>query len=581
MKFTAAINFFLSTTMMMSSTNAAAPEVDATGKVWTFASSGIHVFTADGSRETLHRHQNEVCQATPTSDDPGILTTDCRYVNGVDDGEQYVWVSNSRLDNDRPEHHRYYMDVYDRNDAKLVASIPTCSIVRNVQYAKHRREIWNNCWINSGMEIPSEGQIDVFSTTALGADHKMVVLGEIAHEHGDVFIDEALPLVAFGFSTSGGTLFEIEPNSKEVTKEIEIPGSTAGGEYAFSKVNKHLFIRNYNDCSCGVNKDTGVACELSREQGYKGLKNVTVTTGPNADLSRQQDGFSGKFCRGSKADTNGVWEYEPSTRQFLKKHTVPGAYGAKPFNSPDGSLILLAAGDGSNNVAVLRPGKQGEASKMVGTIELSFGNTAGKHDASDIDFVQHKDKLFAIFSSVLHNHVTIADLTGFYEPCLASTCGNLWVTTENTVDILLHEGDESSAKWDPRGINVRRIRVIPNSKYFWVDAPELDKVYVVEMNFQNIRKSEIVTEISDMNSKDIVYVPPPSEARSTVARSAMASVNTSKNLGIYSSVLSSLAIIMAIALLIKGKSTGPARIQNAKKFEKDPEDPSIDLPSAL
>merc|ERR1712176_1584889 len=128
---------------------------------------------------------------------------------------------------------------------------------------------------------------------------------------------------------------------------------------------------------------------------------------------------------------------------------------------------------------------------------------------------------------------------------------------------------------DPRGINVRRIRVIPNSKYFWVDAPELDKVYVVEMNFQNIRKSEIVTEISDMNSKDIVYVPPPAE------RSAMASVNTSKNLGISSSILSSLAIIMAIALLIKGKSTGPARIQNAKKFEKDPEDPSIDLPSAL
>ena len=84
MKFTTAINFFLSTTMMMSSANAAAAKVDATGKVWAFASSGIHVFTADGSRETLHRHQDEVCQATPTSDDPGILTTDCRYVNGVD-----------------------------------------------------------------------------------------------------------------------------------------------------------------------------------------------------------------------------------------------------------------------------------------------------------------------------------------------------------------------------------------------------------------------------------------------------------------------------------------------------------------
>merc|ERR1712003_199548 len=463
--------------------------------------------------------------------------------------------------------------------AELVASVPTCSIVRQVKYAPHRREIWNNCWINSGMEIPSEGQIDVISTSSFGVDHDMVVLGEIAHEHGDVFIDEALPLMAFGFSTSGGTLFEIEPNTKEVVAEVDIPGSTAGGEYAFSKINKHLFVRNYNDCSCGVDKDTGVACELSRDQGYKGLKNVTVTTGPNMDLNRQQDGFSGKFCRGSKADTEGVWEYEPSTRQFLAKHKVPGAYGAKPFNTPDGDLILLAAGDGSNTVSVLKPRQMGQASSMVGTIKLSFGNTEGKHDASDIDFVKHGNKLFAIFSSTLHNHVMVADLTPFY-----SATPSQPITIDNTVDILLHEGDESSAKWDPRGINVRRIRVIPNSKYFWVDAPELDKVYVVEMNFQNIRKSEIVTEISDMNSKDIVYVPPPNEARSTVARSAMASVNTSKNLGIYSSVLSSLAIIMAIALLIKGKSTGPACIQNAKKFEKDPEDPSdtedpsIDLP---
>lgn len=571
MKFTLAINLFLSTMMMSTKSAAAAAEVDATGKVWAFASSGIHVFTADGTRETLHRHQDEVCQATPTSDDPGIHSTDCRYVQGVDDGEQYVWVSNSRLDNNRPEHHRYYMDVYDRNNANLVASIPTCSVVRNVQYAKHRREIWNNCWINSGMEISSEGQIDVFSTSALGADHDMVVLGEIDHEHGDVFIDEAFPLMAFGFSTSGGTLFEIEPNTKEVVAEVDIPGSTAGGEYAFSRVNKHLFVRNYNDCSCGVDKDTGVGCELSGAQGYKGLKNVTVTTGPNMDLSNQQDGFSGKFCRGSKADTEGVWEYEPSTRQFLAKHVVPGAYGAKPFNTPDGELILLAAGDGSNTVTVLKPRQNGQTSSMIGTITLSFGNIEGKHDASDVDFINHKNKLFAIFSSTLHNHIMVADLTPFYTATPSEP-----ITIDNTVDVVLHEGDDSSAKWDPRGINVRRIRVIPNSKYFWVDAPELDTVYVVEMNFSNLRKTKIVSEIVDLDSKDIVYVP------SSIESQAMASsMNTSKGLGIFSCVLSSLAIVMTIALLIKGKSE-PVRIWNAKasdRKEVDPENPSTDLPS--
>merc|ERR1712176_1676123 len=347
-----------------------------------------------------------------------------------------------------------------------------------------------------------------------------------------------LPLMAFGFSTSGGTLFEIEPNTKEVVAEVDIPGSTAGGEYAFSKINKHLFVRNYNDCSCGVDKDTGVACELSRDQSYKGLKNVTVTTGPNMDLNRQQDGFSGKFCRGSKADTEGVWEYEPSTRQFLAKHKVPGAYGAKPFNTPDGDLILLASGDGSNTVSVLKPRQKGQASSMVGTIKLSFGNTEGKHDASDIDFVKHGNKLFAIFSSTLHNHVMVADLTPFY-----SATASQPITIDNTVDILLHEGLESSAKWDPRGINVRRIRVIPDSKYFWVDAPEIKIVY----------------EILDLDSKDIVYVPPSVESQALAS-----STNTSKDLAILSTVLSSLAIVVAMGLLIKGKAYAPARIRNSK-----------------
>ena len=134
MKPTIAVNMLAS--MMMGTTNA-----DTTGKVWVLASSGIHIFSPDGKEQTLHRHQDEVCQETPTADDPGLLTTDCRYVEGVDDGEHYVWVSNSRLDNERPENHRYYMDAYDRSTAELVASIPTCSVVRAVKYASHRCKI--------------------------------------------------------------------------------------------------------------------------------------------------------------------------------------------------------------------------------------------------------------------------------------------------------------------------------------------------------------------------------------------------------------------------------------------------------
>lgn len=585
MKLTLATNLLLATTAATTTSAANTNNfVDTTDKVWAFATSGIHVFTTDGKLETLHRHQDEVCQASPNSDDSGV-NTDCRYVEGVDDGERYVWVSNSRGDNElRPESHRYYMDAYDRNTAQLVASIPTCSVVRTVKYAPHRREIWNNCWINSKMEVPSDGQIDVFSTAAFGLEHQAVVLGEIAHEHGDVFIDEALPLMAFGFSTSGGTLFEIEPNTKDVVAEIDIPGSTAGGEFAFSKINKHLFIRNYNDCSCGTDKDTGVACESSGELGYKGLKNVTVTTGPNADSEKQQDGFSGKFCRGSKADTNGVWEYEPATRRFLSKHVVPGANGAKPFATPDGDFVLLAAGDGSNTVSVLKASKNtGEPSQAVGTIQLSFGNTEGKHDASDIDFVQDKNngELYAIFSSVLHNHVMVAELHDFY-----SATASRPVTVTNSVDITLHEGSDSSARWDPRGINTRRIRVIPESPYFWVDAPERDEVMVVAIDFENIAKTKIVNTITGLDSKDLVYVAAGSTAAGSAAVAySSARASTASNdkkasvLSIVSIVLSMVAVIGALYVLIAGKRNNPTRVKDssAQKYNKefDPEDPDI------
>merc|ERR1712176_1140705 len=156
-------------------------------------------------------------------------------------------------------------------------------------------------------------------------------------------------------------------------------------------------------------------------------------------------------------------------------------------------------------VSVLKAGKTGEPSQAVGTIQLSFGNADGKHDASDIDFVQDTEKgeLFAIFSSNLHNHVMVAELHDFY-----SATGENPVFVDNAVDILLHEGDEPSARWDPRGINVRRIRAIPESNFVWVDAPETDQVFVIEMNFDDISKTRVAHVIDDLDAKDIVYVAP-------------------------------------------------------------------------
>merc|ERR1712157_537462 len=188
-------------------------------------------------------------------------------------------------------------------------------------------------------------------------------------------------------------------------------------------------------------------------------------------------------------------------------------------------------------------------------------------------------KLLAIFSSVLHNHVTIADLTAFYSTDPSSSGLTL---VDDTFDILLHDGEDSSARWDPRGINIRRIRVIPGSNYFWVDAPELDKVFVVKANSRDLSKTKIVQEITGLDTKDIVYV----EAHSHKAQHGMMAYENStivaNGLGVFATILSCIAMVMAIVLCTNTRSGFP-RVQKDNETDKDngsdPEDPSVDLPS--
>merc|ERR1712157_208913 len=177
-----------------------------------------------------------------------------------------------------------------------------------------------------------------------------------------------------------------------------------------------------------------------------------------------------------------------------------------------------------------------------------------------------KGELFAIFSSNLHNHVMVAELHDFY----SATAENP-VTVDNAVDILLHEGEDSSAKWDPRGINIRRIRVIPESNFVWVDAPETDQVFVIEMNFKDIRKTRVAHVIDGLDAKDIVYVAPTSSGIATTQQPS--ALRTQANGA--SNGLSIVAILLSAGYVaFKGKMQ-PVQIQNesAKKKEKDPEDP--------
>merc|ERR1711902_296541 len=205
----------------------------------------------------------------------------------------------------------------------------------------------------------------------------------------------------------------------------------------------------------------------------------------------------------------------------------------------------------------------------VGTINLTFGNLEGKHDASDIGFLEIKDELYAIFTSVLHNHVMVAALNVFYSATTASP-----VTIESAVDIQLHAGTASSARWDPRGINIRRVRIIPGSPYIWVDATEINQVFVVELDQDNLGNTRIVKTLDGMDSKDIVYVTGDSHPN-TISASSMLSSNENNNngdtLAIASVILSLLALFAAVASLATAGSRKNIPVRIGSVTNKDPE----------
>merc|ERR1712157_86794 len=151
-----------------------------------------------------------------------------------------------------------------------------------------------------------------------------------------------------------------------------------------------------------------------------------------------------------------------------------------------------------------------------------------------------KGELYAIFSSNLHNHVMVAELHAFH----SATAENP-VAVDNAVDILLHEGDEPSARWDPRGINVRRIRTIPESNFVWVDAPETDQVFVIEMDFDDISETRVAHVIDGLDAKDIVYVAP-STGIATQQSALRASASGASNSFSIAAILLSTTAIVAV-----------------------------------
>lgn len=214
----------------------------------------------DGSSTVFQSSHKEICQAGTAIRGPPEMVDTCQFVEAVSDRHKHVYVTNSSPDG------RYYLDVFNMNNGELVASLPTCTVPRHLDYAPHREEIWMHYWMYPELASPEDdGQVAVYSTNALGIKHDKVKLyGTDVHSHGRVIVDSSFPNFAFSIASYVPDLFKIDPNSKSVTDTITMPDTIGLDEYSYSKINQHIYLRTYGCCPCGESetshvKDVGLA----------------------------------------------------------------------------------------------------------------------------------------------------------------------------------------------------------------------------------------------------------------------------------------------------------------------------------
>ena len=184
-----------------------------------------------------------------------------------------------------------------------------------------------------------EGHLDVFSTNAIGLDHEQIQLNPVAvRGHGHVQLDAALPNHAYATALTGSNhigkpgWFKIPLNKGKHAKQA-VPLNfdwkmCPGGFYRFALngYNKHAYLRCMVCCSCGVDGDTGDACNTGTVNITTGEGcgrncapgSVNITTGPNAGT--YQPGHCGHTCENSKADTVGMVEYDLVTETVVGTH---------------------------------------------------------------------------------------------------------------------------------------------------------------------------------------------------------------------------------------------------------------------
>lgn len=426
--------------------------------LWHFGSGGLKIYSPDGSEELKSTPREEICHNVTYYD-----YLQCNFYDVVSDGKKYVWAAVS--------HTVTKIDVFDIDSGATVGSFETCEGPRDIEYHPLRDEIWVRC-ANKDPDDEFGGYVDVFSASAPTADTVSSIdlsRNSTLHSYGYSVIDNSLGDVGYATVKDQPTLYKIDLSERTVINSFELPLAWGGFEVAYSRQNRHIYVRANVCCTCGFVGADSERCQL-------GPSDVLITTGPLAGQIAQ--GQCGYGCDGTSVDTLGVIEFDTRTDTIIGNHRMPDGIGGDPFSSPDGRFIVLIARNGGEVIRVLAPGGSGEKSTVVRDIELGF-STEGVETYqvfNDFAFIQtsandmggNVNRDMVIVASGTENKVAIIDILCGYNVTIVSLRDENFMSARNYQ---------------------RQVEWVVGTPYVWIDGSYNKEVYVLNIDTKQVEKT--------------------------------------------------------------------------------------------
>lgn len=435
--------------------------------MWHFSTNGLNIFSPDGSANLKSYSPDEVCHNYTSS---SSWRYRCDWYDVVSDGKKYVYAAVTRGSKK--------LDVFDIDNGNFIGAIDTCENPRDLEYHALRDEVWVRC----SKGTSEESHMDVINSNGLFSDSvsTVTVSNSTGNAYGYTTVDATLGDVGYVTDRSEPNLMKIDLNRRTLVEKIPLnPLNSGTYETAYSKVNKHLYIRSTVCCTCGFpGADKGEDC------GRYGADNVTVLVGPNADPNKLQSGQCGHRCDGLDGiDILGVFEYDTVADKSIMSWTMDDGKAGDPFPSPSGEFIILFGRNGGKTIRILKTGKNGERSTIYADVSLGFNQTGVEDDQvyNDFAFVEKDDKKIVVFASSTENKISIVDLTG----------------TAPTQSIVTFSDAVETSSYRNR----RQVEWAAGTDYVWVDGTEANEVYVID-----IEQKKVVTTIKDVSTTAIVNV---------------------------------------------------------------------------